>query len=84
MYSLLFSDHNPKSNIASRRWESELLINLSEKEWENIYSYIHKGSINVSAQENGFKVFSRWYKTPIRLHKIPPTIHPHTQLLEML
>lgn len=75
IYSFLFSNHNPKSNIASRWWERELSINLSE-EWENIYSYIYKGSINVSAQENGFKVFSRWYKTPLRLHNISPTIPP--------
>lgn len=72
IYSLLFSDHNPKSNIATRSWERELSIDLSEEEWENIYSYIHKGSINVSTQENGFKVFSKWYKTPLRLHKISP------------
>lgn len=42
-----------------------------------MYSYIHKGKINVSAQENGFKVFSRWYKTNLRLHKISPTIPPN-------
>lgn len=28
----------------------------------------------MSAQENRFKVFSKWYKTPARLHKISPAI----------
>lgn len=49
-------------------------INLSEEDWVNIYTYIHKGSINVSAQENSFKIFSKWYKTPATLHKISPAI----------
>lgn len=77
MYSLLFSNHSPKSNIACQHWERDLAIDLSEEEWENIYSYIHKGSTNVSAQENGFRIFSRWYKTPLRLNKISPTIPPN-------
>lgn len=69
-----FSDHNPIFNIASSKWEKDLSINILEDDWEKIYSYIHKGTINVSAQENGFKLFSRWYNTPLRLHKISPTI----------
>lgn len=28
-------------------------------------------------QEKSFKVFSRWYVTPVRLHKISPTIPPN-------
>lgn len=43
IYSLLFSDHDPKSNIATCSWERELSIDLSEEDWENIYTYIHKG-----------------------------------------
>lgn len=41
------------------------------------YLYIHKGTINVYAQENAFKIFFRWYKTPFRMHKISPTLSPH-------
>lgn len=77
LYAILFSDINPKSNIASRKWERELVIDLSDDEWENIFFCIHKGTINVSTQENGFKVFSRWYKTSLRLHKISPAILPN-------
>lgn len=76
LYALLFSEHTPKSNIATRAWEKDLDLDLSDQEWENIYSYIHKGTINVSAQENGFKIFSRWYKTPLKLHKMSPSIPP--------
>lgn len=31
---------------------------------------------SASAQENGFKVYSRWYRTPDRLHKIYPEVSP--------
>lgn len=41
-----------------------------------MYANIHKGLINVSAQENGFKLFSRWYNPPLKLHRIYPTIPP--------
>lgn len=32
-YALLFSDCNPKSYLASSKWEQELSIDLSELEW---------------------------------------------------
>lgn len=77
IYSILFDKHDPKSNIASEQWEKDLSINLSDVEWGKVYANIHKGSINVTAQEKGFKLFSSWYKTPLKLHKInleiPPT-----------
>lgn len=41
IYSILFAEHNPKSNTASAKWEKDLSINLSEDDWEKIYSYIH-------------------------------------------
>lgn len=78
-FKLLFSNTGPQRHLISAyipssflnttqnpsiQWEKDLSINLSEEEWEDIYSYIHKGTINVTVQENGFKVFSRWYKTP--------------------
>lgn len=43
----------------------------------NIHSQIHKGSINVSTQENGYKISSRWYRTPLRIHKFTPSISPN-------
>lgn len=43
---------------------------------EKVYTYIHKGITSISAQENGFKIYSRWYRTPDRLHKIYPEVSP--------
>lgn len=74
IYSILFADQKPKSNLASSKWERDLSINLSDIEWGKIYTIIHKGSINVNVQENGFKLFSRWYNTPLKLNKINPGV----------
>lgn len=62
--------------MANKKWETELELTLSTKEWENIYEHIHKGSVNVSAQENSYKIYSRWYKTPDRIHLYHPSVSP--------
>lgn len=36
--------------------------------------YAHKGSLNVATQECGFKLITRWYRTPTLLHKFSPCI----------
>lgn len=48
------TDCDPKSNLASRKWEQELFIDVSELQWDSINTYIHKGTVNVYAQENTF------------------------------
>lgn len=70
---MLFAYYDTKSNTASRRWEQDISLDLSEPEWENIYTYIHKGTVNIHTQENRFKFFSRWYRPPLKLQNISPT-----------
>lgn len=41
-----------------------------------IYSHVHKGSVNVSTQENRYKLLSRWYRTPDKIHKFHPSLPP--------
>lgn len=77
MYALLFSDQNPKHNWANNAWEQDLAITLSDTDWETMYTNFHKGSLNIYAQENAFKLLSRWYRTPLKLHHIYPAISPH-------
>lgn len=77
IYTLLFNKHNPKCNLACRQWENDLAIDLSEHDSEKIYTCIHKGTVNIYAQENAFKLFSRWYRTPLRIHKIFPSLSSH-------
>lgn len=69
MYSLLFL--NVPSNIgrACKAWENELSLSMSREQWEQVYLNIHKGSVKVSTQENGYKVQTHWYSTPSLIHK---------------
>lgn len=55
-------------------WESTLGLEIDEKNWDRIHLYIHKGSLNVSVQENGYKLKTCWYKTPDIVHKFSPSV----------
>lgn len=76
VYSLLFSNCDPKTNAINQKWETELGLAITTEEWENIYEHIHKGSINVSAQENSYKLYSRWYRTPDIIHRYHSSVSP--------
>lgn len=58
----------------NRQWERDLSMQLSAQEWTNVHTLIHKGSMNVQVQESAYKLFSRWYRTPLLLHRFNPTI----------
>lgn len=70
LYNSLFEGKTDFSNSACQAWEKDLDINVSQSDWEMIYTYAHKGSLNVATQECGFKIITRWYRTPALLHKI--------------
>lgn len=73
IHSLLFMGYHSNDNMACKTWEKDLSLSLTSDDWEQIYLNIHKGSINVSTQENGYKIHSSWYRTPTFLHKFTPT-----------
>ena len=74
MSTLLFSTHASKIHWANQQWERDLMLDLTDTEWEDIYRMAHKGSVNVQVQENAYKILSRWYKTPLKLHRINPAL----------
>lgn len=55
-------------------WSGDLQRSLSTEDWNIIYEYAHKGSLNVAIQENGYKVITKWYRTLSRIHKFSPNI----------
>lgn len=67
-HGLLFEDI-PSNQSACAVWERDLSIHLSPEDWEQIHPNTHKGSVNVSTKENGYKVQTRWYKNPTLLQK---------------
>ena len=75
-YSLLFSDVDLEMDEKVQYWERVLDIHISTNEWRHIFTFIHKGSLNVLTQENGYKIYSKWYRTPHVIHKFSPSTSP--------
>lgn len=63
-----------KTIKACVNWERDLQTELTEAQWEHISMIAHKGSLNVSIQENNYKILMRWYRTPVIIHKYYPTL----------
>lgn len=75
IYTLLQDEPCQTKTIPSHSsWEKDLHMTLTKEHWEDIYTYAHKGSMNVAIQENGYKIATKWYRIPARLHKFSPTI----------
>lgn len=72
LYNSLFVSNSVFSSSSYQAWEQDLNLNLSEENWEKIFMYAHKGSLNVATQECCFKIITRWYRTPSLLHKFSP------------
>lgn len=75
IYTLLFSTHEIKNDLV-RQWEQDLNIDLTTEEWTHVHNHIHKGSLNISTQENRYKIFTKWYRTPDKIHKFHPNLPP--------
>lgn len=74
IHNLIFADLKANESQSCRKWEADLSIQLTEERWEQIFLNIHKGSTNVTTQENGFKIQARLYHTPVLLHKFKAVI----------
>lgn len=77
LYTLLNDPLTPTISPSQSAWNRDLPTPLTNEEWNKVHEYIHKGSLNVTTQENGYKIATRWYRTPSRLHKFKSTI-PNT------
>lgn len=73
-YALLFADIRGDTDLACKQWHRELQSSLPLETWENIHVGTFLCSRNVNIQEHGYKLKSRWYKTPVVLHKCFPSV----------
>lgn len=71
-HELIFADMQANESTACKNWEKDLAISLLKENWDQSFLNIHKGSTNVTTQENRYKIQSRWYHTPSLLHKFNP------------
>lgn len=54
------------------RWEQELGLQFTEKQVDRILLFSYKTSICAKYQDSGFKVLTRWYHTPVKIHRMFP------------
>lgn len=74
LYASMFQELYSELHRERAFWETQLDTVIPEASWDRIHLYIHKGSLNVHTQENGYKIKMQWYKTPELLHKFIPAV----------
>ncbi|KAM5127514.1 uncharacterized protein ACMZJ9_020549 [Mantella aurantiaca] len=73
IYKLLSIAQDKIPDPGWETWGKEIPRLETPGNWEYISLMNHKGSRNVSIQETGYKIQSRWYRTPVVLHKLFPS-----------
>lgn len=74
LYASLFEKTPTSLRSEHAYWELVLGRELEEGDWDKVNVYLHKGSLNVSVQENGYKSKTQWYRTPDLIHKFSSTV----------
>lgn len=70
----LFGELNDFTSTSCLAWKRDLNIQMTLTEWETIFMYAHKGSLNVATEECGYKIIICWYRTPTLLNKFYPQV----------
>lgn len=74
LYNSMFREPDTLMHAEHAFWETRLDRTIEKKSWEKVHWYIHKGTMNMNTQENGYKIKTRWYRTPDLLHKFFPMV----------
>lgn len=72
MYSLLNTPPQPPRLPCIMKWETDLQRTFTTVQKQNMISFSLKSSICTKVQETNYKILTRWYLTPSRLHIIFP------------
>lgn len=56
------------------RWQEDLQMEIPEQMWKEIWNSPANRSRNYSVRLQSFKLITRWYFTPEKLHKINPAL----------
>uniref|UniRef100_A0A8C5QKS0 Reverse transcriptase domain-containing protein n=1 Tax=Leptobrachium leishanense TaxID=445787 RepID=A0A8C5QKS0_9ANUR len=76
IYSLLLSARFKALPSYTIKWSSELPRPLTPEEWSTAFQVTFHSSRALTVQETNYKLLSRWYLTPTRLHAIYPDVSP--------
>uniref|UniRef100_A0A8C5PTT4 Reverse transcriptase zinc-binding domain-containing protein n=1 Tax=Leptobrachium leishanense TaxID=445787 RepID=A0A8C5PTT4_9ANUR len=76
IYSLLSSAKFQTLPLYTTKWSAELSQPLTPEEWSTAFQVTFRSSRALTVQETNYKLISRWYLTPARLHAIYPAVSP--------
>ncbi|XP_040178291.1 uncharacterized protein LOC120910599, partial [Rana temporaria] len=71
-YSLVNELKAPQEIGFIHAWERDLGVTFTENQKGKIFEFNHKASLASKYQEGGYKILSRWYRTPEVLNQIFP------------
>lgn len=69
-YALLNTPQRQPHLPCLTKWETDLGRNFTESQKQNMIRFSFKSSLCTKIQETNFKILTRWYLTPGRLHVI--------------
>lgn len=71
-YTMLITPPEGYQPLSLLGWERELNRTFSDNQRHHILRFTHKSSICTKIQETNHKLLTRWYRTPVLLHKFFP------------
>ncbi|KAM8972212.1 semaphorin-7A [Pelodytes ibericus] len=71
-YQMLMEPGDAPLPVFVSKWEQELQIILTRPQWPKIFALTHKTSLSTKTQEMNYKLLTRWYRTPEKLHAMFP------------
>ena len=73
-YAMLTKLDRPQEFTFIQAWEKDLGLIFTQEQKDRILRFTHKASIASKYEEGGYKILTRWYRTPTVLHRIYPEI----------
>ena len=74
IYALLIDLEAPQELGFLQAWERDLGITFTEIQKKKILLFAHKASMATKYQEGGYKILTRWYRTPAVLNRMYPQV----------
>lgn len=74
LYALLIEIEAPHKLPFLQCWERDMGVSFSQAQKDRILFFSHKASLASRYQEGGYKILTRWYRTPTALHWIFPQV----------
>lgn len=75
-YKALIDSQNQSHPNFLHKWELDLGSQISDAQKDKILALAHISSTSTKVAESNYKLLSRWYYTPLKLHAISPSSSP--------